>query len=33
MAELRTIHLGERASERDGPNVMEHLAMAYAAAL
>lgn len=33
MAELRTIHLGEPAPERDGPSVMEHLAEAYAAAL
>ena len=32
-AELRTIHLGEPAPERDGPSVMEHLAEAYAAAL
>ena len=33
MAELRTIHLGEPAPERDGPSVMERLADAYAAAL
>jgi hypothetical protein len=33
MAELRTIHLGEPAPERDGPTVMERLAKAYAAAL
>jgi hypothetical protein len=33
MAELRTIHLGEPAPERDGPGVMERLAEAYAAAL
>ena len=32
MAELRTIHLGEPAPERDGPSVMERLAKAYAAA-
>jgi hypothetical protein len=32
-AELRTIHLGEPAPERDGPSVMERLAEAYAAAL
>jgi hypothetical protein len=28
MAELRTIHLGEPAPERDGPSVMERLAKA-----
>jgi DNA-binding HxlR family transcriptional regulator len=33
MAELRTIHLGEPAPERDGPTVMERLATAYTAAL
>jgi hypothetical protein len=33
MAELRTIHLGEPAPERDGPSVSERLAEAYAAAL
>jgi hypothetical protein len=33
MAELRTIHLGEPAPERDGATVMERLAKAYAAAL
>jgi hypothetical protein len=33
MAELRTIHLGEPAPERDGPSVMEHLGEAHAAAL
>jgi len=33
MAELRTIHLGEPAPERDRPSVMERLAEAYAAAL
>jgi hypothetical protein len=33
MAELRTIHLGEPSSERDGPSVTERLAKAYAAAL
>ena len=33
MAELRTIHLGEPAPERDGPTVVERLAEAYAAAL
>jgi hypothetical protein len=33
MAELRTTHLGEPASERDGPSVRERLAEAYAAAL
>ena len=33
MAELRTIYLGEPAPERDGPSVMERLAMAYAAGL
>jgi hypothetical protein len=33
MAELRTIHLGEPAPERDGPSVMERLGEAYAAAL
>jgi hypothetical protein len=33
MAELRTIHLDEPASERDGPSVMERLAKTYAAAL
>jgi hypothetical protein len=32
MAELRTIHLGEPAPERDGPSVVERLAKAYAAA-
>ncbi|GIH95853.1 winged helix-turn-helix transcriptional regulator [Planobispora siamensis] len=33
MAELRVVHLGEPAPERDGPGVMERLAAAYAAAL
>jgi hypothetical protein len=33
MAELRTIHLGEPAPERDGPGVSERLAEAYVAAL
>ena len=33
MAELRTVHLGEPAPERDGPGVMARLAEAYAAAL
>lgn len=33
MAELRTFHLGDPASERDGPGVMERLADAYAATL
>jgi hypothetical protein len=33
MAELRTIHLGEPAPERDGPSVTERLAKAYAGAL
>jgi hypothetical protein len=34
MAELRTIHLGEPAPERNGgPSVAERLAEAYAAAL
>jgi hypothetical protein len=33
MAELRTIHLGEPAPQRDGPSVTERLAEAYAAAL
>ena len=33
MAELRTVHLGEPAPERDGPSVSERLAEAYAAAL
>jgi DNA-binding HxlR family transcriptional regulator len=33
MAELRTIHLGEPAPDRDGPSVRERLAEAYAAAL
>ena len=33
MAELRTIHLGEPAPERDGPSARERLAEAYAAAL
>jgi hypothetical protein len=33
MAELRTIHLGEPAPEKDGPGVMERLAKAYAAAV
>jgi hypothetical protein len=33
MAELRIIHLGEPAPERDGPSVAERLAAAYAAAL
>jgi hypothetical protein len=33
MAELRTIHLGEPAPERDGPSAMERLGEAYAAAL
>jgi hypothetical protein len=33
MAELRTIHLGEPAPEREGPSVTERLAEAYAAAL
>jgi hypothetical protein len=32
-AELRTVHLGEPAPERDGPGVMALLAEAYAAAL
>jgi len=32
MAELRAIHLGEPAPERNGPSVMERLAQAYAAA-
>jgi hypothetical protein len=32
MAELRTIHLGGPAPERDGPSVTERLAEAYAAA-
>lgn len=32
MAELRSIHLGEPAPERAGPNVMERLADAYASA-
>jgi hypothetical protein len=32
MAELRAIHLGEPAPQRDGPSVMEGLATAYAAA-
>ena len=32
MTELRTIHLGEPEPGRDGPSVMERLAMAYAAA-
>ncbi len=32
MAELRTIHLGETAPERDGPSVMQRLANAYVAA-
>jgi DNA-binding HxlR family transcriptional regulator len=31
MAELRTIHLGEPAPERDGPSVTDRLAQAYAA--
>jgi DNA-binding HxlR family transcriptional regulator len=33
MAELRTIHLGEPAPERDGPSITDRLAEAYAAAL
>ncbi len=33
MAELRTIHLGDPAPERDGPSVMQRLANAYVAAL
>jgi len=33
MAELRTVHLGEPAPEREGPGVMARLAEAYAAAL
>ena len=33
MAELRTVHLGAPAPERDGPGVMARLAEAYAAAL
>ena len=33
MHELRTVHLGEPAPERDGPGVMARLAEAYAAAL
>jgi hypothetical protein len=32
MAELRTIHLSEPASERDGASVTERLAKAYASA-
>ena len=32
MAELRTVHLGEPAPERDGPSVMERLAEACATA-
>jgi hypothetical protein len=32
MAELRTIHLGEPATERDGASVTERLAKAYASA-
>jgi hypothetical protein len=33
MAELRAVHLGESAPERDGPSVTERLAEAHAAAL
>ena len=33
MAELRTIHLGEPAPERDGPSVTKRLAKAHAATL
>jgi hypothetical protein len=33
MADLRALHLGQPAPERDGPSVSERLAQAYAAAL
>jgi hypothetical protein len=32
MAELRTIHLGAPAPDRDGPSITERLAKAYTAA-
>jgi hypothetical protein len=33
MAELRTVHLGEPAPERNGPSAVERLAKAYTTAL